>query len=74
MNIGVGFIPGIGDARDAIAASVAGAKGDYTTAGLLAAGVMLPFSTKMLKPLKRYITGGDITKKMVDATRSINFT
>ena len=42
INLGIGFIPGVGDARDAIAASVAGAKGDYTTAGLLGAGLLLP--------------------------------
>ena len=42
INLGVGFIPGVGDARDAIAAGVAGTKGDYTTAGLLGAGLLVP--------------------------------
>lgn len=58
MNIGVGFIPGVGDTKDAIAASIAGVKGDYTTASLLGAGLLVPNIAKPLirkiqKPIKR---------------------
>lgn len=61
INLGVSFIPGVGDARDAIAAGVAGVKGDYTTAGLLGAGLLLPNVAKSLyrrvsKPIKRYFS------------------
>jgi hypothetical protein len=46
----VSFIPGVGDARDAFEASAAAAKGDYTTAGVLGAGLLIPNALE--KPYK----------------------
>ena len=50
INLGVGFIPGVSDAKDAIASSVALAKGDYKEAALLGAGLMIPNAIE--KPIK----------------------
>lgn len=42
FHIAVGFIPGVGDARDAIQAGVSAVKGDYLTAGVLGGGLLIP--------------------------------
>lgn len=56
----VDFIPGSGDVKQALDAAASGMRGNYTEAGLLGAGLLLPaFASKMLKPIRRYFKSVD---------------
>lgn len=52
---------------------------DYASAGIGAAMLAIPNAVEkpirsVIKPIKRYIQGADIKKKMIDAARSVDFT
>lgn len=73
-----GLIPGIGDVQDVTMAVDAYNKGDYLSAGVLGAGLVLPNVLEktlkpIVKPLYRFTTNAAFQKKAIDAARKFNF-
>lgn len=72
------WLPGIGDIGQGLDAYNAFNNQDYLQAGLLGGMLLVPNALErsirpVIKPIKRYLDSSDITKRMVDAVRSLDF-